>query len=168
MAGPTAVTQVLPLSQLFVLEMGGVPPNDTVLTFRTGKTRRVILRQAPPDNTVFVELIFNAESFAAPGTPDSVTVSVHPRPGVYGVDVAMTVVPGPGAFVRFRYPVHFAAPVAAVAHYGSGVRVEQALSVATRLPNGDYGLLPSDRPASDNLEAPMSGTGTYLVVAPRD
>jgi hypothetical protein len=148
--------------------MGGVPPEDTVVTFRTGATRRVILRHAPPDNTVFVELIFNAETFAAPGTPESVTVSVHPRPGVYGVDVTTTLPPGPGAFIRFRYPVHFAAPQAAIARYGSAVRVELALSVAMRLPSGSYGLLPSERPASDNLQAPLGGTGTYLVVARRD
>jgi hypothetical protein len=165
-AAPTA-TRVLPLEQLFVLEASGVPPEDTVATFPSGLRRRVILRHAAPDYTVFLELDFAPETFAAPGTPDSVTVIVRPRPGVYGADVTLSVPPGPGAAIRFKYPVHFAAPVAALRRYGSAARLERSLAIARRLPSGEYGLLPSSRPASDNLEAPLRGTGTYLVVAPR-
>jgi hypothetical protein len=116
---------------------------------------------------VFVELIFPADSFTDPEMPESVTVIVRARPGVYGIDVTTTAPPGPGALVRFKYPVHFAAPVAAIARYGSTVRFERALSVATRLESGQWGLLPSERPASDNLQAPLTASGTYLVVAPR-
>jgi hypothetical protein len=158
---------VLPLQQLFVLEMSGVPPEDTVVTLAAGQPRRIALRHGPPDNTVFVELIFPAESFTGPASPESVTVSIRPRPGVYGIDVMTTVPPGPGALVRFKYPIHFAAPVEAVARYGSAVRFERALSIATRRENGEWGLLPSERPASDNLQAPLGASGTYLVVAPR-
>ena len=165
--GPIPVTRVLPLNQLFVLEMSGVPPEDTVISLLTGMPRRIVLRHGAPDNTVFVELVFTAESFAGPGTPESVTVSVRPRPGVYGIDVTTTVPPGPGALVRFRYPVHFAAPVAALARYGGTVRLERALAIATRLESGEWGLLPSERPASDNLQAPLGASGSYLVVAPR-
>ena len=147
--------------------MRGVPPADTVVTLPTGTLRRILLRHGAPDNTVFAELTFPAECFAGPGTPESVTVEIRPRPGVYGIEVTSTVPPGRGALVRFRYPVHFAAPVAALAQYGSTARLEQALSIATRQAGGKWGLLPSERPASDNLQAPLGASGTYLVVAPR-
>jgi hypothetical protein len=144
-----------------------VPPEDTAVTLATGALRRIILRHGAPDNTVFAELTFPAECFAGPGTPESVTVEIRPRPGVYGIDVTSTVPPGPGAWVRFKYPVHFAAPVAALARYGSTARLERALAIATRLEGGQWRLLPSERPASDNLQAPLGSSGTYLVVAPR-
>jgi hypothetical protein len=165
--GDPAATRVLPLEQLFVLEMRGVPPEDTVVTLPTGALRRIILRHGPPDHTVFAELTFPPECFAGPGTPESVTVEIRPRPGVYGIDVTSTVSPGPGAQVRFKYPVSFAAPVAALARYGSPARLERALSIATRLEGGKWRLLPSERPASDNLQAALAASGTYLVVAPR-
>lgn len=166
-SGAPAITRTLPLEELFVLEASGVPPEDTVVTFRSGLSRRIIVRHGAPDFTIFLELDFGAETFAAPGTPDSVTAIVRPRPGVYGADVTLTVPPGPGARIRFKYPVHFAAPVAALRRYGSAARFERALAIAARQPGGAYGLLPSSRPASDNLEAPLAGSGTYLVVAPR-
>lgn len=150
-----------------MLEASGVPPEDTVVAFRAGAPRRIILRHGAPDYTIFLEVDFAAATFAAPGTPDSITAILRPRPGVYGVDVTLTVPPGPGALIRFKYPVHFAAPVAALRRYGSASRVERALVIGSRQPNGAYGLLPSSRPASDNLEAPLSASGTYLVVAPR-
>jgi hypothetical protein len=158
---------VLPLERLFVLEATGVPPEDTVVTFATGADRRIVLRHSAPDNTTFLELWFPATTFAEPGTPDSVTVTVHPRPGVYGAEVTSTLPLGPGALIRFKYPVHFAAPVAALRRYGGATQVERALSVATLLPGGSWGLLSSERPASDNLQAPLPASGIYLVVAPR-
>jgi hypothetical protein len=166
-AGPVPITKVLPLSELYTLEMSGVPPEDTAATFPTGKPHHVILRHGAPDNAVFVELIFPAETFATKGAPDSVTVSVHPRPGVYGVEIATTLPLERGALIRFKYPVHFAPPLAATARYGTAGQLERALAVAIRLEDGSYGLLESERPASDNLEAPLRGAGTYLVVAPR-
>jgi hypothetical protein len=162
-----APSRVIPLEQLFVLEASGVPPEDTVVTFRAGAPRRIILRHGAPDYTIFLELDFAAATFAAPGMPDSVTAVIRPRPGIYGVDVTLTVPPGPAALIRFKYPVHFAAPVAAIRRYGSASRVERALVIGARQPSGAYGLLPSTRPASDNLEAPLPGSGTYLVVVPR-
>ena len=166
-AGPRPVTRVLPLTGLFLLEMSGVPPEDTSATFPTGTAHRVILRHGPPDHAVFVELTFAAKTFAAEGSPDSVTVTLHPHPGVYGVDVTTTVPPGPGGLICFKYPVHFAAPVAATARYGTSGSFEEALAVAIQREDGSYGLLESERPAWDNLQAPLRSAGTYLVVAPR-
>ncbi len=161
------VTQVLPLDRLYVLEMGGVPPEDTTVTFAKGSPRVVSVRHGAPDNTVFAELIFPTAAFSDSAVPDSIKVTLHPRPGIYGLDVAMSVRPGPGAQIRFKYPIHFAAPNEALIRYGGRATFEQALAIATRQDSLSYSLLASERPASDNLQAPFSGTGTYLVVAPR-
>jgi hypothetical protein len=161
------MTAVLDASRLYVLEMTGIPAEDTTVTLGAGARRTIILRHGAPDNSTFVELEFGAETFPAPASPESITVTVRPRAGVYGVDVTTSVPPGGGAVIRFKYPVHFAAPLAALARYGSEFRFEQALSVAHQLDNGNFGLLRSRRPALDNLEAALPGAGTYLVVAPK-
>jgi hypothetical protein len=155
------------LDQLYVLEMDGIPAEDTIVTFLSGAARTIILRHGAPDYTPFTELRFPANAFAGDSTPDSVTVTVRPRPGLYGVDVTLSPEPRRGATITFKYPVHFSAPVAAVKRYGATGRYEQSLVVARALNPTSYGLLPSTRPASDNLEAALPGSGTYLVVAPR-
>jgi len=164
---PTIPTQILPASRLFVLEMSGIPPEDTVLTFAVDQPRVIILRHGAPDNTVFVELSFPDSVFRVPDGPDSVTVVVRPRPGIYGVDIATTVIPRRGATIRFKYPVHFAPPVEALQRYGSPTAFERALALAALTDGANYALLPSRRPASDNLESALPGPGTYLVAAPR-
>ncbi len=151
------------LSQLYVLEMSGIPPEDTVVTFRTGLPRVIVLRHGPPDNSVFVELHFPDSVFQGEQFPDSVTATIKPRPGVYGLDLDLTATPRRGATIRFKYPVHFLAPVAALRKHGSAVRFERTLSVARRIDGNRFVLLPSDRPASDNLRAALPGSGTYLV-----
>ncbi len=161
------ISRVLAADALFPLEIAGVTPGDTSVTFATGQPRTIILRHGPPDNTVFVEVAFPAEGFAGAGTPESVTVAVAPAPGVYGLTLTTSTPPAAGARLRFKYPVHFAAPAAGLARYGSVARFERALVVLVRLEDGGWGLLPSSRPAADNLEAPLRGPGTYLVAAPR-
>lgn len=156
----------LPLDQLYVLEMRGVPPEDTSVTFATGELRKIILRHGPPDNTVFVELDYPPEAFGDT-TGDSVTVTLHPRPGIYGVDVTSNFLPEKGAVIRFKYPVHFSAPLAGVERYGTSTQFERALAIAVRKEARIFTLMPSGRPASDNLEAPLTVSGTYLVAAPR-
>ncbi len=159
--------RVRPLSQLYVLEMRGIPPEDTVVTFRSGQPRTIVLRHGPPDNTVFVELHFPDSVFQGGQFPDSVTATINPRPGVYGLDLGLSATPRRGATIRFKYPVHFLAPVAALRKHGSAVRFERTLSVARRIEGERFALLPSDRPASDNLRAPLPGPGTYLVAGVR-
>jgi len=159
--------QVMSLEQLYTLEAAGVPPGDTSVTFPAGTARHVILRHGPPDNTVFAELIFPAGVFGGINHPDSVRVSVKPRPGIYGVEFACNVPLGPGARLVFKYPVHFSAPVGAQQRYGTPVAFERALSIARLLPDGRYLLLPSTRPAADNLEAPLAESGTFIVAGPR-
>ena len=161
--GPVTI-RTLPAEQVYVLESWGIPPNDTVAQIPAREAETVILRHAPPDNTVFAELSFSPETFT--GT-DSVTVTVRVRPGVYGVDLAASAPIGRGARLRFKYPVHFSAPQGAIARYGSAVSFERALSIARLTEDSAWALLASERPMADNLEAPLAGPGTYLVVAPR-
>lgn len=157
----------LPLAQLYVLEMRGIPPEDTVVTFAPGQARTVVLRHGPPDNTVFVELQFPDSVFRGAQLPDSVTLTIKVRPGLYGLDLTSTANWRKGATIRFKYPVHFTAPVAAIARYGSTTRFERNLYVATRIEEDRFALLASDRPASDNLRSALPGPGTYLVAAER-
>jgi hypothetical protein len=149
-----------------VLEAWGAPPQDTAVAFLPGTPRTVLLRHAPPDNTVFAELSLPAGLFAA-GSADSVRVRVEPRPGVYGLTITATPGFGAGATLTFRYPVHFSAPRDASQKYGNPTQFERALGIGVREDDGRYRLLPSTRPAADNLTAAIPGPGVYLVAAPR-
>lgn len=157
--------------QLFVLEASGLLPEDTTITFLTGTPRIIMLRHGPPDNTVFLQLNFPATAFEVPkdslAPRDSVRVQIRPHPGVYAVDIGMSATPKKGATIQFKYPVHFAAPNAAIQRYGTRARYERALMIGLQLDSTQVGLYESERPASDNLRAPFVGSGTYLVAAPR-
>ena len=162
--GPADVTRVVPLESAFVLRTAGPPLADTSVTFPAGVYRVIILRHGPPDNLAFAELEFPAATFKADsGRP--VTVGVHPRPGIYGVDVTTSVSLAAGASVTFKYARYFSAPAPARAAYGSDVLYERALAVGRLQPNGQLGFLPSTRPASDNLRSALPGPGSYLVAA---
>ena len=156
----------LPVDRLYVLEMWGAPPPDTTVAFRPGRARTVVLRHGPPDNTVFVELAFPADLFAD-STGDSVRLAIQLRPGAYGLTVTTSKSFAGGATLRFKYPVHFAAPAEARQKYGNTVYFEQALRIGHQQDDGQFKLLPSARPASDNLQAEMPGPGTYIVAAPK-
>jgi hypothetical protein len=157
-------TAVVPEERLFVLEAFGAPPADTVVRFDRALPRVIILRHAPPDNSPFAELHFPAGAFDGAG---EVEVRVTIEPGVYGLGFTTSADLRPVARVVFKYPLHFAAPAGARERYGSDVTFEQALVVGQVLPEGRMALLPSTRPAADNLAAAVPGTGRYLVVAPR-
>jgi hypothetical protein len=154
------------LDQVFLLEMAGVPPDDTILRVARGVRRVVVLRHGPPDNLVFADLAVPPTAFDTVAGSDSVRVSVRPRPGVYGVDLESGV-PIRGASVTFEYPVHFSAPADAVRRYGSDAAFEAVLAVGELLPDGGIRFLISTRPAADNLSAELPGAGSYVVGAPR-
>ena len=162
--GPAAV-RVVPTSAAIVLETAGPPPSDTAVTFTTGRPRSIVLRHGPPEDVVFAELSFPARAFRADSGRE-VQVVVRPRPGVYGLDVSTSVPLGEGATVTFKYPRYFSAPARARAAYGSDAVYERALAVGELLANGaQLALLPSTRPAADNLQATLPAPGTYLVAA---
>lgn len=162
--GPTTV-RVVPLQSAVVLQTSGRPPSDTSVTFTTGRPRVIILRHGPPDNVVFAELSFPAGAFRADSGLD-VRVTVRPRPGEYGLDLTTSLPLAAGATVTFKYARFFSAPAAARARWGSDAAYEQALAVGHVLPDGArLALLPSGRPAADNLRAGLAEPGTYLVAA---
>ncbi|MFI5210456.1 MAG: hypothetical protein ACHQ2E_08430 [Gemmatimonadales bacterium] len=164
---PVTVTSVLPLDRLYVLEMSGAPPADTVVAFANGTSRTVIVRHAPPDNNVFLVITLPAGSFTADSTLDSIRIRIRPQPGRYGVAIDCNAAIGLGATITFKYPVHFLAPRDALQRYGTVLAYERALAVARQRPDGQYDLLASTRPATDNLAAPLGGAGVYLAAAPR-
>lgn len=155
----------LPLDRLIVLEYWGAPPDDTTLTVGTTGERTVVLRHAPPDLTIYAELILPDSVLA--GLGDSVRLTLTTRPGTYGVTIESSPAFRSGAVLRFKYPVHFAAPAAALQRYGSVAQYERALAIGRAVENGAWHLQASTRPYPDNLETTIEGPGSYLVAAPR-
>lgn len=156
--GPRAIGEV------YVLEADGGPPGDTTVTFIAGTPRVVVVRHPAPDHAMFAEVAFDSASFASGG--GEVQVTIRPRPGVYGIDLASQ----SGlrqARVTFKYAVHFLAPADARARYGSDIAFERQLFVGA-LQGNQVTFLPSARPATDNLAATLPGPGSYVVCAPRD
>ncbi|MEO8452634.1 MAG: hypothetical protein ABI647_22770, partial [Gemmatimonadota bacterium] len=51
----------LPLSQVFILESGGGPPEDTAQAVPP-EGRIIVLRRGPPDNTLFAQLAIPMDS----------------------------------------------------------------------------------------------------------
>lgn len=153
------------LDQVYVLEVAGVPPDDTTLSVALGVHRVIVLRHGPPDNLTFAEVTLPAAAAdSAPAARDSVRLQISPRPGVYGIDLESTA-PVAGASVTFKYPVHFSAPVEATKQFGSDAAFEAVLAVGQLVPGG-IRFLVSSRPASDNLRAALPGPGSYVVGAP--
>jgi hypothetical protein len=162
---PTAA-RVLPLQRVMVLETSGPPPSDTSVTFPSGAPRTIVLRHGPPENIVFARLMFTPSAFGDSG--QTVQVDVHPRPGVYGLDLTTSLpLHERGASVVFEYNRYFSAPAQAHHVYGSAAAFERALAVGRVLPEGQIELLPSFRPAADNLGAAIPAAGRYLVAAPQ-
>lgn len=161
-----APARVIPLASGIVLETAGPPPSDTAVTFVAGERHVVVLRHGPPENLVFAEVTFAANTFHADsGRP--VKVEIRPRPGVYGIELVTSAPFSEGTSVVFKYPRYFSAPAKARAVYGSDVLYERALAIGRLVADGQsLALLPSTRPASDNLQAALPGPGTYLVAAP--
>jgi hypothetical protein len=156
----------IPLSEAIVLETSGSPPSDTVVTFTAGEPRVIVIRHGPPEYIVFAELSFPAAAFAERGR--EVRVEVRPRPGVYGLDVATSLLVRDSATVAFKYARYFAAPSRARAVYGSDIAYERALAIGrVRRPEGMLALLASTRPFPDVLLAPLPAAGTYLVASPQ-
>ena len=167
-AEPPAAPRTLPLARVIVLETSGPPPSDTSVSFTAGTAHVIVLRHGPPENIVFAQLSFGADAFADSG--QTVRVEVHPRPGVYGLDLSTSLpirAAPEGARVLFDYARYFSAPLRARQVHGSDIAFEHALAVGRLLPDNQIELLPSTRPAPDNLSARMPSAGSYLVAAPQ-
>ncbi len=155
----------MPQADVWVLEAGGTPPNDTSMTLIAGQARVVVLRNGAPDLATFAVLTFPDSALKAPaGTP--VELTVHVRPGVYGLDVDCKA-EAVGARIIFKYARHFEAPTAATKKYGSDAVFERTLAIGRLNDDGTILLLATHRPNEDNLSAPIKGSGSYVVAGPR-
>jgi hypothetical protein len=158
--------RILSLSRVIVLETSGPPPSDTSVTFAAGEERMIVLRHGPPENIVFARLSFLADAFADSG--QTIKVEVHPRPGVYGLDLTTSQPFRENrANLVFEYARFFSAPYRARRVHGSDVVFERALAIGRVLPDAQIELLPPSRPAADNLGAELPAPGSYLVAAPQ-
>ena len=156
-----------PLAEVFVLEAAGAAPDDTVVTLVPGTARVIVLRRSAPDFGLFARIGIG-DSTAQPAAGAATTsLTIRPRPGEYGVTLEAQGTLGEGGSILFSYASHFVAPAGARERYGSDIYFERALTIA-RLDAGDQVVfLPTSRPGSDMLSAPLAGPGRYLVVAPR-
>ena len=167
-AKPPAPTpaRTVPLASVFLLQMSGTPPPDTTVALIAGTPRHILFRTARPDNTVLADVYFGAQAFqAAPGS--AVSVSLRVNAGSFGLILESGTPFQQGGEITFKYAVHFVAPAEATAKYPNHVLLERALAVGHLGAAGAIDLLPSTRPASDNLQAPAAAPGTYVVAAPR-
>ncbi|MEO6068719.1 MAG: hypothetical protein ABJB33_00970 [Gemmatimonadota bacterium] len=159
---PVAVRRV-PHDEAEPVEVGGIAPNDTVVTIHRGEARVVIMRHGPPDRTEFVELTLPSTVFAK-DSKDSVRVTIKTRPGMYGVDLSADADWGPGTEIAFKYAVHFYPPAGSLRQYRALTEVDRRLTVARREENGDLTIYHSTHPAPDVLRALIPGDGTYVMV----
>jgi hypothetical protein len=149
---------------VFVLETSGPPPSDTSVTFSTGSPRTIVVYHSG-ENIAFARLTFEATAFGDSG--QTVQVDLRPRPGIYGLDLTSTIPFRSGeAAVTFVYGRYFSAPARARQVFGSDVAFERALAVG-RLSESQVELLPSTRPAADNLQAAVPAPGSYILAAPQ-
>jgi hypothetical protein len=159
------VPRLVPIASAIVLETAGPPPSDTTVELAAGEPHVIVIRHGPPENVVFAELSFPPKAVRA-DSGRVVRVEVRPRPGVYGLDLLIDQPLGEGAAVTFKYARYFLAPARAREAFGSDVLFERALLVGQLVPGASQlGLLPSTRPAADNLRAALTAPGTYLVAA---
>lgn len=158
----------LPLDQVFVLETSGGQPDDTVLTLPAGARRVVVVRRSEPDYGLFARLELPAGTLSAPSDGGMARLTIRPRPGLYALDFGLTgKLMGDSATITFSYGAHFLAPAGARARYGSDLAFEKELAIGRLAEDGMVIFLPTIRPGSDMLSAPLAGPGRYIVAAPR-
>ncbi|HEV8149088.1 MAG TPA: hypothetical protein VGP61_02790 [Gemmatimonadales bacterium] len=156
-----------PLAQVFILESAGVQPDDTALTLAPGGRRVIVLRRSAPDFGLFARIELGDSTPQAPGRASAASLSLRPRPGEYALDLLVQGTVGAGGTILFSYGSHFVAPAGARERYGSDIYFERELAIGRLSDNGQVVFLPTSRPASDMLSAPLPGPGRYLVAAPR-
>jgi len=156
-----------PLAQVFVLEASGAQPEDTTVKAPSGEQRVVVVRRSAPDFGIFARLEFPASSLTAPAGTGEVTLTIRPRPSVYGLDLTVEGTVAPGATIVFSYGAHFVAPAGARERYGSNLAFEKELAIGRVEGDSMMVFLPTSRPGSDVLRASLPGPGRYLVAAPK-
>src|ERR1041385_2586607 len=135
------------LADVFLLEASGAQPDDTVLSVPSRAPRIVVLRRSAPDFGLFAELNFPERTLTGAGDAAVARLGVHPRPGVYGVDFALE---GPLAAAGARQ------------RYGTDIAFGRELAIGRVVGDTLMIFLPTSRPGSDMLSAPLPGPGRYL------
>ena len=158
-----------PLAEVFVLEAAGVQPDDTSLALAPGAARVIVLRRSAPDFGLFARIEVGDSTVRTPNGGSTAELTLRPRPGEYALELEL---PAGGSLGKsgtllFSYGEHFVAPAGARERYGSDIYFERELSIGRLTDKGEVVFLPTERPGSDMLRAPLSGPGRYLVVAPR-
>lgn len=157
-----------PLSQVYLLEASGGQPEDTTVKAVAGEGRVVVVRRSAPDFGVFARLEFaGAAPTAAAPVAAEVSLTIRPLPSLYGLDLLIEGAVAPASTIMFSYGAHFVAPAGARERYGSNLAFEKALSIGRVEPDSMVVFLPTTRPGSDILRAPLAGPGRYIVAAPR-
>jgi hypothetical protein len=165
----------LPLGQVFILEAAGSQPDDSVVSIPNGDGRVIVLRRSAPDFGLFatVDLFHRTDSTAAtPAVAPSlvaagVRIGLKPLPGRYGLDLSIEGAAADSATITFSYGTHFVAPAGARERYGSNLAFEKALSIGRVGDDSIVVFLPTTRPGADMVTAPLTGSGRYVVAAPR-
>jgi hypothetical protein len=154
-------TRTYTLNQVFLLHVDSLSPHDTTVKVRRGQLRVIVILH--PDELSFADLTLPAQAFDSTAG-DSVTVTIHIHPVLYGLDLT-TSAPLREGTLTFKYPVHFSAPADARAAFGSDVAFERVLAIGKLGPNQTivFSTPQPDRPPtisrrrSRRLEATSSG-----------
>jgi hypothetical protein len=150
-----------------MLEASGAAPEDTVVDVLRARRRAIVLRRSAPDFGLFATLEFGATADTAAPAGAAAHVRLKPTPGLYGLEVTIEGAVSDTATITFSYGTHFVAPAGARERYGSHLAFEKALAIGKAGDDGIVVFLPTSRPGSDMLSAPLQGPGRYLVAAPR-
>ena len=165
---PAALFPPMPLTQVFVLEAAGSQPDDTVAAVPRRQGRVIVLRRSAPDFGLFATVDFRAvPDTTLPADRDTARVTLAPTPGLYSLTVTIVGPVPDSATITFSYGTHFVAPNGARQRYGSDLAFEKQLSVGRVGADGMVEFLPTWRPGSDMVRAPLQGPGRYIVAAPR-
>jgi hypothetical protein len=128
----------------------------------------VVVRRSEPDYGIVAQLEFPAIAAGTPVVNGAARLTIQPRPGLYALDLGIEGTSlGQGATITFSYGAHFVAPAGARQRYGSDLGFEKALAIGRVSEDGQVIFLPTSRPGSDMLSAPLPGPGRDLVAAPR-
>lgn len=160
----TRAPDARPLAEVFVLEATGAIPEDTTIVIPAGLGRVIELRRSGPDYGLFARLVVHRDSSKASAP---LTLTLRPRPGLYALDVQVQGEMADSATIEFSYGMHFLAPAGAREKYGSEIEFERELWLGRIERDSQVVFLPTVRPGSDMVAAPLPGSGRYLVAAPR-
>ena len=157
---------VVPIEQVWILELAGASPADTTVTFESATGRTILMRHGPPDNAIFAIIDIPPDAIAPAGGTEA-TITIHPTPGRFGFTISSSGQWQGVVQVTFSYAIHFQEPSDAMTRFPSAGRFELALGAARSGPDGTLAFLETRRPAADMLQFGVDQPGTYLLGVPK-